>query len=120
MTVVVFAALVWKVIDFLRMCLNFTTQKSAIFTQATAWVGGVVLVILAAHASVSGGLVLPGADEPLKTLDFASQVLLGMLIASFASTVVDLKQAFDNTDSALKPPMVPTSSTSVSQSPPNS
>jgi hypothetical protein len=110
MTLVVFAALVWKVIDFLRMCLNFKAQKSAILTQLTAWVGGVVLVIVAAHASVSSGLVLPGSDEALKTIDFASQVLLGLLISSFASTVVDLKQAFDRSDSAVKPPMLPPTS----------
>jgi len=106
MTVVVFGALVWKVIDFLRLLFNFTAQKSAIITQATAWIGGVVLVIVAAHASVSSTLVLPGADEPLKYIDFASQVLLGLLIASFASTVVDLKQAFDGSDTAVKPPLL--------------
>jgi hypothetical protein len=108
MTVIVFGALVWKVIDFLRMLFNFTSQKSAIITQVTAWVGGVALVVIAAHASVSSSLVLPGADESLKTIDFASQILLGLLISSFASTVVDLKQAFDSTDTATKPSILGT------------
>lgn len=115
MTTIVFAALVWKVIDFLRLLFNITTQKSAIITQVTAWVGGVVLVIVAAHASVTGSLVLPGSDEPLRTLDFASQVLLGLLISSLASGVVDLKQAFDNSDSASKPAMLTTTTSTVTK-----
>jgi hypothetical protein len=115
MTVLVFSALVWKVIDFFRMLFNFSTQKSAIVTQLTAWAGGVLLVVVAAHASVTSGLVLPGSDEPLKTIDFASQILLGLLISSLASTVVDLKQAIDGSDSASKPPMITGSAT---QAPP--
>lgn len=106
MTVIVFTALVWKVIDFFRLLFNFKTQRSGVITQVTAWVGGVVLVVVAAHASVTSGLVLPGADEPLKSIDFASQILLGLLISSLASSVVDIKQAVDSTDSATKPPMV--------------
>ncbi len=106
MTVLVFTALVWKVIDFFRLLFNFRTQRSGVITQITAWVGGVVLVIVAAHASVTSGLVLPGADEPLKTIDFASQILLGLLISSVASAAVDIKQAIDGTDSASKPPMI--------------
>jgi hypothetical protein len=106
MTVVIFSVLVWKVIDFLRMCFNFTSQKSAIVTQATAWIGGVVLVVLAAHAGVSQALVLPGADESLRTVDFPSQILLGLLIASLASATVDVKQAIDRSDSAVKPALL--------------
>lgn len=106
MTVIVFTALVWKVIDFFRLLFNFNTQRSAVITQVTAWVGGVVLVIVAAHASVTSSLVLPGADEALKTVDFASQVLLGLLIASVASAAVDIKQAIDGTDTSVKPPLL--------------
>jgi len=106
MTVIVFTALVWKVIDFFRLLFNFRTQKSAIITQVTAWAGGVLLVVIAAHASVTSGLVLPGADESLKTIDFASQILLGLLISSLASAAVDVKQALDGSDSAAKPSLI--------------
>jgi hypothetical protein len=118
MTFIVFSVLVWKVIDFLRMLFNITAQKSAIITQATAWIGGVVLVILAAHAQVAGGLILPGADEPLRTLDFGSQVLLGLLVASFASATVDVKQAIDRSDSAVKPGLLDASVTASKTSTP--
>ena len=103
MTVLIFSALVWKVIDFFRMCFNFKTQKSGIITQVTAWAGGVLLVVLAAHAGVTSSLILPGSDKALGSIDFASQILLGLLISSVASSVVDIKQAIDGTDSASKP-----------------
>lgn len=120
MTTIVFAALVWKVIDFLRMLFNITAQKSAIITQATAWVGGVVLCVVAAHAAVTAGLVLPGSDLPLGQLDFASQVLIGLLVSSLASGIVDVKQAIDPSDSAAKPPLVslPSTTTTTTQQPP--
>lgn len=107
MTVVIFAALVWKVIDFLKMLFNFQSNKSAIVTQICAWAGGVALVLIAAHAMVTKALVLPGSDQALGLLDFWSLVLLGLLISSLASGVVDLKQAFDNTDSSSKPALLP-------------
>lgn len=105
MTFVVFAVLIWKVIDFLRMLFNFKAQRSGIVTQATAWIGGIVLVILASHSGVTSQLKLPGVDQVLSTLDFGSQILLGLLVASLASGVVDVKQAIDGTDSASKPPI---------------
>lgn len=117
MTIVIFAALVWKVIDFLKMLFNFETNKSAIVTQLCAWVGGVGLVLIAAQATVTSALVLPGADQALGVLDFWSLVLLGLLISSLASGIVDVKQAFDNTDSSSKPALL--SGPSVISSPPN-
>jgi uncharacterized membrane protein (DUF441 family) len=107
MDTVVFAALLWQVIDFLRELVNFKTERSAVVTQLTAWVAGVVLVILAAHAQVAEALVLPGTDQALGGLDFGSQVLVGLLVSSLASTGVDFKQAFDGSDSSTKPPLVP-------------
>lgn len=107
MTVIVFSALVWKVIDFLRLFINIKSNRSAVFTQVTAWAGGVVLVVLAAHAQVAQSLVLPGADTALHQLDFTSQILLGLLISSFASTVVDVKQAIDSSDTSSMPKLVP-------------
>lgn len=119
MTVVVFAALVWKVIDFLRMLFNISSQKSAIITQATAWIGGVVLVVIAAHAGVTKALVLPGSDLSLGLLDFPSQVLIGLLVSSLASGVVDIKQAIDGSDSSAVVPLIPSSTTTaVKQTPP--
>lgn len=109
MSIVLFAALIWQVIDFLRELTDVKANKSSIVTQATAWVGGILLVALAAHSAVTAALTFPGLDQPLGALDFGSTVLVGLMAASFASSLVDTKQAFDNTDSAAKPPLIPPS-----------
>lgn len=118
MTVIVFGALVWQVIDFLRELTNFKQQRSAIVTQATAWGGGVLLVLLGAHAAATKALILPGSDIALGKLDLGSIILVGMIVASVASTGVDLKQAFDRTDSAAKPPLIPAAAAALPASPP--
>jgi hypothetical protein len=107
MTAVLFVALVWKIIDFTRLCMNFKTQRSAVITQALAWIAGIVLVMIAAQAQVTQGLVLPGSDQALGKLDWPSWLLLGLLVSSAASATVDLKQAFDRSDSATKPALLP-------------
>lgn len=106
METVVFATLVLKVVDFLRQVFNFRSNVSAIATQAAAWIGGVILVVLGAHASATEAIVLPGVNQTLGALDGASQVLVGLLVASLASTIVDVKQAIDGSDSAAKPPLL--------------
>jgi hypothetical protein len=106
MTAIVFATLVMKVIDFLRLVAKGGAQVSAIVTQIAAWLGGVLLVVLASHANATEAIVLPGTDAALGTLDGASQVLVGLLVASLGSAIVDVKQAIDSSDSAVKPPLV--------------
>lgn len=106
MTEIVFAALVWKVIDWLRNIASLSTQKSAVATQALAWLGGIVLVWVASSATVTAAVVLPGTSSPLGSLDGGSIILVGLLVASFGSTLVDVKQALDGSDSAVKPPLL--------------
>ncbi len=106
METVVFASLVLQVTDFLRELAHVRTNVSSVVTQAAAWVAGIVLTIIAAHAAVTADLVIPGADAALGTLDGPSQILVGLLVASLGSTIVDVKQALDSTDSAAKPPLL--------------
>lgn len=106
MTAVLFAALVWKVIDFLRLLTNLKHQTSAILTQLLAWVGGVVIVAVGAHAAVASNVVVPGTSLPLGKLDFGSVVLVGLLVSSFGSVGVDIKQALDGSDSSAKPSLL--------------
>lgn len=106
MDTVVFAALVWQVVDFLRELANLPTQRSAVVTQCTAWAGGVAVVAVGAHAHVTESLVLPGSALPLGALDFWSVVIVGLMVSSAASSAVDVKQAIDTHDSSAKPPLV--------------
>ena len=106
METVVFSALVWKVIDFARHLVNFAANKSAVVTQALAWIAGILAVVVGAHAGATDAIVLPGVDQTLGQLDGWSQVVVGFLIASTASAAVDVKQAIDGTDSNVKPPLL--------------
>jgi hypothetical protein len=106
MSIVLFAGLIWQVVDFLRELTQFSSNKSSIVTQLTAWAGGILLVAVAAHAAVTAALTFPGLDQPLGKLDAGSIILVGLMAASLASSLVDTKQAIDNSDSAAKPPLV--------------
>lgn len=104
------SALVVKVTDFLRMLTAWARgaaeQASAVLTQIAAWVAGVATTMLAAHSSAIGDLTIPKVGVRLGSLDGSSQVLLGLMVASVGSFLVDFKQARDNTDSAAKPPLL--------------
>jgi hypothetical protein len=106
MEVALLVALIWQVIDFLRELTNFKTNKSAIITQATAWIGGVIGITAFAHAMLFSDKVFPGTTHALGTLDGGSLIFLGLSVASVASSAVDIKQAVDGSDSAKKPPLL--------------
>ena len=103
MIFVAFSVFVLKFVDFLRLSFNYKENKSGILTQATAWIAGIILVILSIHANITSKIVLPGVNQIVGTLDLSSQILLGLLIGSLASVIIDFKQAFDRSDSAFKP-----------------
>lgn len=98
-----FAALIWKMTDFVKHCTNRDT--SAIVTQLAAWAIGFGAVVLFAHSSLSAHLVIDGialAHAPL-----ADQLLVGVTVGSFGSAGYDLKRALDVNDTAATPPMIP-------------
>lgn len=103
------AAVLWQVIDLMRETAGAIKASSAPgrwsspITQVTAFVGGVVVVILAAHSGLFDNFAVNG--QTLTSLDGGSQVFLGLGIASFASSAVDVKSALDGSDTAKKPPL---------------
>lgn len=105
MTAVLFATIVWQVVDFIKEVLNYKTNASAVRTQAAAWIGCILLVWLASHAQVTADIVPPGFEHTFAGLDFGSVVLVGFAYASLGSSAVDITKAIDNTDTATKPPM---------------
>lgn len=103
MTILLFATLIWQVVDFLRELANVRSHRSSVVTQVTAWLGGIALVWIGSAARATSELVLPGTDLALGQLDGGSIVLYGLLAASLASSIVDTKQAIDNTDTSRQP-----------------
>lgn len=102
---VVLASTVWKVVDWLRQLR--ARDASAVVTQALAWVAGIILTWVATTADAFTKVVLPGTSQPLGDYNGASIALIGILLSSFASSLVDVKQAIDGSDSATKPPLIP-------------
>lgn len=71
-----------------------------------AVISGVAVVALAAHSDVTAGLKLITGGPALGNLDMGSQVLLGYGVGSAGTVLADVKSAFDNTDSSVKPKIV--------------
>lgn len=102
--VVAMAALTLKLVDFLRYARAGDTN--GIFTQLTAWIAGVVVVLLVAQTAWADGI--PVGDMNLGNLGFWSLVFYGLAAGSGASAVKDGLKAVDNTNSAAIPTLVPT------------
>jgi hypothetical protein len=95
---------VWKFIDFLRYFANFSSQKSAVVTQALSWLGGIAGVFL--FAETQWGAIDIQNIGTVSAMNTASKILLGLAVASAASTGVDLFQSIDGTNSNAKPPLL--------------
>lgn len=81
-------------------------NKNDAVTQILVWLIGVGAVILAAHASLTSDMLLPGLGRSLGSVDTASHVLLGWILGGSGSFAFDLKKAIDNGDSAAEPPLL--------------
>lgn len=102
------AALVVKLIDFVRLVSAMIggdkTQGSAIVTQVLVWAAGIAGVLLFA-ASDLGNTVDLTDSLTLDSVNLATKVLVGIMLGSAGSLFVDAKQAIDNGDTAVKPPL---------------
>lgn len=78
---------------------------NAALTLVCLFAAGVGALALAAHASVTMHTIIPGTNVELGQLEFASLMMLGLMVTSTGSTVYDFKKAVDNTDSAAQPPL---------------
>lgn len=111
--VVAMAALVLKLIDFLRYCR--AADINGITTQAATWLAGVVVVLLVAQTDWADGIAV--GDMSLGKLGFWSLVFYGLSVGSAASFVKDTHKALDNTNSAAIPTLVPTGERSAVSAP---
>lgn len=98
----VLAAFIKKVVDFIRQLKGRDT--SAVATQLVAWVGGIVVVWLAAHVDFASAISV--ANVTLDQMGLWTQAALGLLLGSGASITQDVLKAVDNTQSEAKPKLV--------------
>ena len=107
-TIVGLTALIFAVVNFLRFLTNFKKNKSAVLTQALAWIGAILIVAISSHSIITKEMVVFGWR--LQDLDLGSVVLAGLMIGSSASVLDKLLGAFDNTRSSAVPPLLPDNS----------
>lgn len=106
------ATLVYKIIDFLKDTAGALRKErtwNAPVTQVISWFAGVVVIFIAAEASLTNEVAIPfdpQADIVLKDLDSWSLVLLGLTVSSFASFTNGVVGAIDKNRSTEKPPLV--------------
>ncbi len=101
-------ALVYKFVDFLKFVKVGDWNSAG--TQAVAWLAGILAITLFANSDFSTGIEFGG--QSLASLNFVSQVVIGLSATSLFSAFYDVKRALDNSDSAKTPPLI-SSSTSV-------
>jgi hypothetical protein len=95
--------LVFTLVNFLKFVSG--RDWNAALTQAIAWFSGVVAVVLVAHTDFGDAIAVGG--HTLNTLNWASQFFIGLMAASLLSTLNEFKKAFDHTDSASTPALLP-------------
>lgn len=81
-----------------------------VVTLLVLFVAGFGALSLAAHAAVTEHMIVPGTLTEIGFLDWPSLALLGLMITATGSTLYDFRKAFDNTDSAAQPKLLPPSS----------
>ena len=99
----VLAAFLKKFVDFLRSLRGRDTN--AVVTQLVAWVGGILVVWLAANVDFASAIEV--ANVQLDQMSLWTQAALGLLLGSSASIAQDVLKAVDNTQSESKPKLVP-------------
>lgn len=98
------AALVVKVIDFLRYLR--AADLNGVLTQLCTWIAGVVVLMLVAQTAWADGIQI--GDRPLSTLSFWSQLFAGLTLASTASVIKDIGyKAIDNHNTTAIPTLLP-------------
>lgn len=96
-------AIIYKLVDFLK----YVTARdvNAAVTQLTVWLSALAVALLAREADPFQTIAILGTT--FGDLDLAAVVLFALGAGSAASGVVDFKKAFDHSDSARTPPLLP-------------
>lgn len=101
-------ALTKKIVDFARYAK--AGHKNGVVTQAIVWVTGILVTFLTTSQSAIRALIDSGSVH-ISSWDGLEKVILGVLGASIASVMNDYFAARDNTDTQVRPVLVPPSNT---------
>lgn len=96
------AALVLTFTNFLKYAK--AGDLNGALTILVVWAAGVGAVVLGAHTDFAGGFVF--GDVALEKANLWTQVFVGLNIGSAGTALNEFKQAFDRSDSAVKPKLV--------------
>ncbi len=108
-------ALVYKFVDFLKFVK--VGDWNAAGTQAIAWLAGILAITLFANSDFSAGINF--GERSLGSLNFISQVVIGLSATSLFSAFYDVKRALDNSDSARTPSLISPNTPACHVDPPN-
>jgi hypothetical protein len=101
---VLLASLVMTVTNFVKYVRS--CDVNGIVTQLLVWVVGVATTVLAAHSDLIGRWVITGTNLALNRTDGATQLLIGLTIASVASQLREIQKAVDRFDTSAKPELL--------------
>ena len=101
--IVAMAALILKVIDFLRYTVAADINGAG--TQLIVWVAGIATTFLVAHTEWADGVEVGGVA--LAKLGFWSLVFVGLSTSSVAAAGKDLLKSLDNANSSKIPTLFP-------------
>jgi hypothetical protein len=100
---VAMAALTLKLVDFARYAR--AGDINGIVTQLASWIASVLIVFLVAQTAWADGINV--GDQNLAKLNGWSLLFWGLAAGSTASFVKDTLKAFDGTNSAAIPTLLP-------------
>lgn len=93
----------------------YAAQNLLRYAKAQDWNGvlgilvaaaaGIGTIVLAANSDATAGLHLIDGGQALGNLDGGSLVSLGVAVGSAGTVLADVRSAFDNNDTAKKPPI---------------
>lgn len=100
--VLAMAALVVAIINFIKFIK--AGDGNGIATQLAVWVAGVVVLFIAAQTDFASGISI--GDMEIDQMNAWTLVFVGLTLGSVGTLANDIKKALDNSDSAVKPPLI--------------
>lgn len=106
-TVAALGAVIYTAVNLLKYLR--AGNWNGVLTLLVAAVLGILIALWAANSDITGPLSPIEGGPTLADMDFGSLALFGVALSSTFSVVTDFRKAFDNSDTASKPPLIPAS-----------